>query len=213
MSSPRKSRRPHPSSTPPKEGRKRLQKRVKDRAIKQKQEALRLQAQMDQEGYEKLREKYAILETAYVSLETAYVGLETAYVGLQKDHAKLEDQFKDLGGTCNILLRRRKTCKKDLEEKDQQIKRTKGKVAELIGKNNALLQNVTKLTATNDALITLVKKLDPRRRSLQESASKKNNPDEKSLWKVRGQVRQHRREANPRNLDNDFAQAGKGSKK
>jgi len=206
MSSPRKSRRPHPSSTPPKEGRKRLQKRVKDRAIKQKQEALRLQAQMDQEGYEKLREKYAILETAYVSLETAYVGL-------QKDHAKLEDQFKDLGGTCNILLRRRKTCKKDLEEKDQQIKRTKGKVAELIGKNNALLQNVTKLTATNDALITLVKKLDPRRRSLQESASKKNDPDEKSLWKVRGQVRQHRREANPRNLNPDFERVGKGSKK
>ena len=220
--------------TPTKRERRELRNREKAREAREAQR-LQQKAQMDQEAQITTEEKYKKLREAYVGLETAYVGLKadyktskkykTKYADLKKDYATLEDEFKDLGGTCNILLRRRKTCKKDLEEKDQQIRKTEERVAELIekndallqnvaeliGKNNALLQNVTKLTATKYALITVVEQLDPRRRSLQESASIKNDPDANSIQEVRDELRQHRRKTTPRKLD--FAQVGKGSKK
>lgn len=203
--------------TPPtKEARIELKKRAEKRAKEAKR-----RAQKDQEAQITTEEKYEKLTKDYASLETAYVGLHAGlqaeyeiskkykkmYACLAKDYADLEEKLGKLGGTCNILLHTKKACKKE--------------VADLIGKNNALLQNITKLTVTNDALITLVTKLDPRQRSLQESPSKKNDPGEKSSWKVRDEARQDRLQALPRNLDRTFAQvaqvaqgkAEKGSKK
>jgi len=222
--------------TPTKHERSEIRKREKARG--KAQEKAREKAQMDQEAQITTEEKYEKLIEAYVGLETAYVGLKadyktskkykTKYADLKKIHADLDDQFKDLEGTCHILLMSKNTCKKKLEQRDQQIKTTEEEVAvliekndallhnvaELIGKNNALLQNVTELTATKYALITEVEKLDPRRRSLQESASIRSNPDTNSIREVRDQVRQHRwQNTNPRNLNPDFERVGKGSKK
>lgn len=183
--------------TPNRKERKNLRGRVKDREEDQI---------TTDEKYEKLTKDYASLETAYVGLQEDYEiskkykkKYKKMHTDIAKDHVKLEEQFEQLGGACNILLKSNNACKKE--------------VAELIGKNIALLQNVTKLTARNDALITLVKKLDPSRRSLQESPSKKNNPGEKSFRKVRDQAQEDRRKANPRDLTSTFEQAGKGSKK
>ena len=222
--------------TPTKRERRELRKRA---IAREAREAQRLQqnAQMDQEAQITTEEKYEKLREAYVGLETAYVGLQadyktskkykTKYADLKKIHADLEDQFENLRGTCHILLMSKNTCKKKLEQRDQQIKTTEEEVAvliekndalfqnvaELIGKNNALLQNLTKLTALKDALITVVEKLDPTLCSLQFSPSLKNDPSANNSWTVRGQVRQHRRQnTKPRNLNNDFAQVGKGSK-
>jgi chromosome segregation ATPase len=206
----------HLKGTPTKDGRSKLQERAEKRAKAQKKarkDAQRRQAQKDQEAQITTEEKYEKLTKDYASLETAYVGLQAGlqaeyeiskkykkmHAGLAKDHAKLEYQFEDLSETCNILLKSKEACKKE--------------VAELIGKNNALLQNITKLTVTNDALITLVTKLDPRQRSLQESPSKKNDPDEKSSWKVRDEARQDRLKALPRKLDRTFAQVAQGKSK
>lgn len=178
--------------TPTKEGRIRLREKAEKRA----KEAKRQQAQMDQEAQITTEEKYEKLTKDYASLETAYVGLQAVHAGLAKDHAGLEEQFEELRGSCNILLKSNKACKNE--------------VVELIGKNDALLQNVTKLTARNNALITLVKQLDPSRRSLQESASKKNNPDEKSSREVRDEARRTRRQnTKPRDLNPVFKRVGK----
>ena len=117
--------------TPPKPKRRELRKRVH---VREAREAQRLQqeAQEEPSKYEKLREAYVGLETAYVGLKADYKTskkYKTKYADLKKDYVKLEDKFRDLRGAFNISLRRKNICKKDFEEKDQQIKKTEERVA------------------------------------------------------------------------------------
>ena len=187
------------SRTPTREQRRALIRRLQKRGKDQKEAQKAQEAQnATGERYEKLKNDYVSLETAYVSLQADYETSIKMYESLRKKYQVLQDNYEELEGTCQILLKSKKARSIDmkkqlvtLEERNRQIQSTKEEVAELVVRNNDLLQNVTELTVLNDALI-----LEVTQRSIPDlmpdTPSCPDDTGPKTSWAARDKERKKR---------------------